>query len=280
MSGNLIQDRREYPLGGATSANVELEILHGPLSVGGGASDLCEAEFEYSHPELRPIDDFRQDGDRASLEVRQPRTDELRDPRNAWSVAFNSDVQIELAISAMSGSVALDLDQVQVSNVEVKSRSGSVQASLAGSYPELDELVIDSMSGRVAMSLTGEFPQLSLIEVDSKSGSTDLAVTGSFPELRRIDIDSKSGNVSLDLRGAFQRDDLGVRVDSISGGVRIRVPAEIGVSLQASTISGRVQASGFSNSNGRLTNDAFGSSAATIWLNVHVTSGSVDVLSG
>ena len=278
MSGKMIQDHREYPLGGATSAEVELEILHGPLSVSGGASELCEAEFEYSHPELRPIDDYRQDGDRASLEVRQPLTEGLRDTRNAWNLAFNSDIQIELAISSMSGSVALDLDLVQVSNVEVESRSGSVQASLAGSYPELDELVVDSMSGRVAMSLTGTFPKLSLIEVDSKSGSADLAVTGNCPELRRIDVDSKSGSVSLDLRGAFQRDDLGVRVDSISGGVRIRVPADIGVSLQASTVSGRVHANGFVSRDGRLTNDAFGSSSATIWLNVHVTSGSVEVL--
>lgn len=279
MSGTMIQDHREYLLGGAKSAEVELEILHGPLSVGGGAPEFCEVEFEYSHSELRPIDDYRQDGDRASLKIKQPRTEGLRDSRNAWSLAFNSDVQIEFAISSMSGSVALDLDRVQASNVEVESRSGSVEASLAGSYLEMDELVVDSMSGRVAMSLSGDFPKLSRIEIDSKSGAIDLAVTGNCPALRRIDIDSKSGNVSLDLRGAFQRDDLGVRVDTISGGVRIQVPADIGVSLQASTISGRVHANGFASRDGRLSNDAFGRSAATIWLNVHVTSGSVEVLS-
>ncbi|CAN5829319.1 hypothetical protein BH23CHL2_BH23CHL2_13910 [soil metagenome] len=279
MTESLIVERREYPLGGVKTAEVELEVRAGSLAVTGGATELCSADFAYSHVELRPVDDYEQDDNEAELGISQPRTNDLEDTYSSWQLAVNSDVQIELAISILSGNATLDLDHVQVSSVEVDSRSGSVEASLAGSYPALDEIVIDSVSGRSALELSGEFAELTTIEIDSKSGPIELAVTGTCPELKRIAVDSKSGPVSIDLRGSFQRDDLGVRVDSISGNVQIRVQKDVGVSMNANTISGRVQAADFGGETGRLTNAAFGRSPATIWLNVHVTSGNIEVVS-
>lgn len=278
MDHNLIEDRRDYPLGRVRSAEVELQVLHGSLAVRGGADEFCSALFEYSHPELRPIDEYAADGDAARLEIRQPESRGLRRTRSDWKLAFNSGVTNSMAIESMSGRVDLDLDRILLSDLEVKSRSGAVRASLAGNYPDLDEVVIDSMSGKVDARLAGGFPKLSSVEIDSKSGSTGLEITGDCPQLRRIAIDSMNGSVDLDLRGSFQRDDLGVRIESKSGRVRVRLPEGVGASMNARTMSGRIRADGFRGGSGRWTNAAFEHSPATIWLNIRVMSGSVDIV--
>lgn len=303
MVHDLIEDRRAYPLGRVKHANVELLVLNGSLAVTGGADEFCSALIEYSHPELRPLDEYEVDGDRAEFSLRQPETHGLRRTRNSWHLAFNSGVTLGLAVESMSGGVNLDLDRVLLSDLEVKSRSGSVRASMAGSYPDLGEIVIESKSGTVTADLPGTYPKLSNVEiesmsgktelaisgacpelrsvkVESRSGKTDLALTGECPQLQRVDVDALSGAVDLDLRGAFQRDDLGVRIESKSGAVRVRLPEGVGASLNATTMSGRVRADGFNTGTGRRTNAAFERTPATIWLNVRVMSGSVEIVTG
>ncbi len=276
---DLIRDEHVFPLGRVTRAEVELDIHSGTLRLRGGANEFCEAVFEYSHDLLRPLSEFRQDDDEARLIITQPRIDAINEPvANRWDLGFCGVPEIELAIASRSGSVSLDLDDVKASNLEVKSRSGAVDLSMAGSYPHLDEIILDSSSGSVDAALTGEFPALSELEIDVKSGQTRVAVTGSCPELRRIAISSKSGSVDLDLNGTFGRDDLGVRVDAVSGNVTVAIPEGVGASMQASVVSGTVQAGGFSSGTGRLVNKAFGNTTATLWLNLRVTSGSIRVV--
>ncbi len=276
---DLIRDERSFPLDSTTKAEVELEILSGPLRVRGGAAELCAALFEYSHEELRPLSEHAQEGEQARLEIRQPSTERLDgDVQNRWDVALNSDTGIALGVASMSGGVILELDDVNVTEVDVESKSGSVGLRLGGSYPDLDEVSVDSASGTIDVDLGGRFPALQRVDIESMSGRTRLAVTGECPELQRIAIDSKSGAVDLDLSGSFARDDLGVRVDSTSGTVSVVVPADVGVSMQATVVSGRIQADGFTSSDGRLVNGALGSSSATIWLNIHAVSGSIRVL--
>ncbi len=277
MSSSMIEDRRSYPLGDVRAAEVELQILHGSLAISGGSDEFCTALFEYSHPELRPIDRYDADSDEAELEIRQPQTQDLQGTRNSWELAFNSEAALSMAIESMSGGVDLDFDRLNLQDVEVKSRSGTVRASLAGSYLALDEVYIESNSGSVTVAMPGDFPALGSIEVESLSGSTELAITGDCPALRSVDVTSKSGRVTLDLRGAFARDDLGVDIESMSGRVQVLLPEGVGASMNATTMSGKIRAAGFNTGSGRWTNAAFGQSAATIWLNIRVMSGSVDV---
>ena len=280
MADKMIVDQREYPLGRVQQAEMELEIRHGSLNVTGGASEFCSATFEYSHPELRPVDEYQADGDEARLQITQPETDGLINSRSRWSIALSSSPAVELAVLSRSGAVRLDLGGVNVANLEVESRSGAVETRLNGSYPQLEEVVLDSRSGKVSALLDGEFPTLSQVEIESRSGTTEIVLNGSCPNLRRVAIDSRSGNVDVDMRGTFQREDLGLRIDCASGNVRVRLPDDVGASMNANTKSGRIRAEGFSTGSGRRTNAAFGSTPATIWLNLHLMSGNVDVISG
>ena len=280
MAENMIVEQREYPLGQIQEAELELDVRSGSLSVSGGSRDFASATFEYSHPELRPIDEFRADDDEARLQITQPETDGLRKTRSRWDIELNSGAAVELATLSRSGATRLDLDRVNIAGLEVKSRSGNVDARLGGSYPKLDEAIIEARSGRVRADLSGDFPALSGVEVETRSGDTELVLTGNYPNLRRVAIDARSGSVSVDMRGTFQREDLGLRIDCRSGSVRVRLPDDVGASMNANTKSGNVRAEGFSIGSGRRTNAAFGQTPATIWLNVHVMSGNVDIVSG
>lgn len=279
MMPELIRDEQVFPLGEITSAEVGLRLTSGALRVRGGAAEFCEAVFEYSHPELKPEVAFESDGGEAELIVKQPRFDTTEHKEVHWELAFNNDVQIELEVQSASGGVDLDLTELRPRGVEVDSASGEVSVRLGGANPELDEVTVESKSGSIELGLNGEFPALERLEVDSMSGKVRIAVAGACPELGRIAVDSKSGAVEVDLSaGTFGRDDLGVRVESVSGKINVTLPEGVGASLQANVLSGQIRAEGFERSEGgRKVNAAFGTTPATIWLNLSAVSGSINV---
>jgi DUF4097 and DUF4098 domain-containing protein YvlB len=280
MADDLIREERQFSLGQITEAEVELEVASGLLRVGGGSGEFGDARFEYSHPELQPEVEFSVDGSKANLEIRQPKVHGLSNARYCVDLSLNSQAAIELGVASASGNVELDLDHVNLTSLDVEAASGNVEASLAGRYEVLEQVVLDIASGRVEARLSGNFPKLETVEAGSASGRTRIDLTGACPALRRVEVGSASGNIELDLRGNFARDDLGVRIQAASGNITVMVPSDIGVSLSARKVSGNVRADGFNHVDGRLANQAFGTSTATIWLNIQVASGNINVVTG
>lgn len=275
----LLRVEQVFPLGAITRAEVGLRIASGSLRIRGGAAEFCEAVFEHSHPELEPEVTFEVDGDEAELDIRQPSVS-IRDyTKVSWDLAFNNDVAIDLEVSSASGKVELDLTELRLIGVDVDSASGAVNLRLGGRNPDLDEITVESASGAVDVDLSGDFPALERLDVESVSGKVRIAVAGACPGLRRVAVDSKSGKVDVDLSGGdFARDDLGIRIESVAGRIDVTLPEDIGASLQANVLTGKIRADGFERRDGgRLVNSAFGATRATLWLNLSAVSGSINV---
>lgn len=277
MSRELIVEEHTFPLDGASTAEVELDMTSGEVRVAGGARELAEAVFRYSHPELKPEVEYEVDGDEAELEISQPHVEGLRDTRIEWDLRLNSDVETDLTVEVASGKIDLDLSSVNLTVLDVRATSGAVRARFGGDYPDLEEVTVGMRSGDSVLDLGGRFDRLEQVEVEQTSGTIDLALRGEYPALESVEIESTSGIIDLDLRGQWPEGDVDVRVSATSGTVAIQVPDDIGVSLETSVKSGMVSAAGFSSADGQRTNAAFGRSATTIWLSVEVTSGMVRI---
>ncbi|WP_417218833.1 DUF4097 family beta strand repeat-containing protein [Arthrobacter sp.] len=96
-------------------------------------------------------------------------------------------------------------------------------------------LLVDQTTGRLGIeTVSGEAivrNHTGILRSSSVSG--DVTASGA---LRDISASSVSGEVSLDLHV----DPGTVHVDSVSGGTRIRIPAGVGVDLEAQTVSGSI----------------------------------------
>lgn len=94
--------------------------------------------------------------------------------------------------------------------------------------------------------------------------------------LGELEIDVGVGGAEIDLSGRCERD-LGATIHGGMGGLKLVLPREVGVRVEAESGLGRVGASGFNREGDVYTNDAYGRTDVTLSIRVDVGVGGVDL---
>lgn len=240
---------------GATQARVEIDMAVGELRLSGGASDLMEADFVYDE-ELEPRVDYGLNGSQGTLIVKQESSRNVRSTHNEWDIRLNDSIPVEVQVHVASAAANLDLDTVTVLALNAHSASGGVKISLGGDQNQATRIAVESASGRISLKLNGAYRSLAVLEARSASGQ-----------------------VEIDLGGTFGRS-LEARIDSVSGRARVMIPTDVGVVIQTSTISGRVnwQTTAPAQPGGRAyMNAAYQSAPVKLDLRIATISGGITV---
>jgi hypothetical protein len=217
--GELVKESKSIDVGGAESADVEIEMGAGKLFVSGGARRLMEAKFIYNVIGWEPEIEYDVRGDRGHLTVRRSigKGGTLgKLGRYEWDIHLNERIPIDLDIELGAGGSYLDM--------------GSLT---------LEELEISTGAGEVEVDLTGR------------------------PSVRNLKLETGAGDVTVDMTGRWRRD----LKASIIGGVgrlRLRLPSEVGVRVEAEKGIGKVSASGMMRDGDAYINRAYGSSDVTL----------------
>lgn len=209
------------PIGEATSARVSLNLSSGPTEIAAlsDSNDLMEAELNYTGKIKFDVRGERE----KSISLSQSDAgisswlnwftddDELR-----WDIGLSPQLPLELDVDAGSGSLALDLRQLQLTGLKLDVGSGSVN----GSLPALEGRYgarLDGGSGSCQLDLAnGADVDL---QIDVGSGSVKIAIGDDADVSLRVD--GGSGKLTVDVPT-----DAAVRVDVREGGSgRVRVPA-------------------------------------------------------
>jgi hypothetical protein len=202
-TGEVRTDSERVELGGAESVLVEVNMGAGALLIDGGADDLLEAEFTYSHESWKPELEYDVSGTEGRLSIRQPsevKTVGWPNVHYEWDLRFNSDVPMEMKINLGVGGGDLDL------------------------------------------------------------GGLNLA---------RLEIDVGVGGAEIDLSGSRERD-LQATIHGGVGGLKVVLPEDVGVRVEAESGLGSVDASGFNREGDVYTNDAYGRTDTTVNVMVDV----------
>jgi hypothetical protein len=143
-----------------------------------------------------------------------------------------------------------------------------------------EEVRFDSSSGNVRLEMAGENPNLGRIELDSSSGDIDITFSpeSNVPALSNISTEANSGAITLDLRGTWGTDAT-ITVDASSGDIELRLPANVGLDIDAETNSGEIRFNGDNQGedfNQRTTVDG----APTLTVRIDVNSGDVTITTG
>lgn len=251
-----MQRSETVPVGGATTARVEISMAVGELHISGGAADLMEADFVYDE-ELAPQLDYQVNGSQGVLTVKQGSTkNNVRSTRNEWNIRLSNRVPIDVHVNVAAAAAELDLDTLPVLSLDVHSASGGVVVGLSGDQPWVDR-----------------------IKVESASGAIQLCLNGTYRSLSRLESRSASGRLEVDLSGNWKRD-LEANINSVSGAVIVTVPTDVGVAAQTSTISGRLnrQTNRSAGAGGKAyINDVFESSRVKLKLRIATVSGGITI---
>jgi len=231
--GSLQNESRSVERGDTESVRAEIEIAAGELKVGGGATDLLQADFTYNIAELKP--EVKHSGD--TLSVLTPDVEgvasfwDMDDYRNEWELSFNNDVPMEMKIILGAGQADLKLGDLSLTKLEVDTGAGEIQLDLNGSSA-LTRLKIGLGAGEATVDLSGDWqndldadisggvgemtlvlPSAVCVRVDVEGGISNTNVTGLTKDgddyvndacgqsdvSLRIDISAGIGNINLNL---------------------------------------------------------------------------------
>jgi hypothetical protein len=195
LGDEVMTESRSVQLGGANTVVAKIELGVGDIEVGGGASELLEAEFSYSPADWRPDVDYRVVEKDGELSVRQPSltAEAGEDLHNAWELRFLDGVPISLEIELGAGDATLDLRTLELADLDLDLGAGDLSLVLDGA-DSLTRADLNLGAGKAEVDLTGEWSGDCYVRLNLGAGSTTLRLPGNVGV--RVDADVGIGDVS------------------------------------------------------------------------------------
>lgn len=116
---------------------------------------------------------------------------------------------------------------------------------------------------------------LSSLDINAGAGNVDLNLNGS-QSLSRLDFEAGAGEVTIDLTGDWQND-LDARIAGGLGNINVRVPGDVGVSIEVETGVGSIDVSGLTRDGDTYINDAYGTSDVTLRIDINGGVGQINL---
>ncbi len=279
--GDVQTTGQELELGNAAAVRATIRAMtSGDVAIHDGADHLLSAQFTYNKL-LKPDVSYIVDGTLGTLDISQPEQQNLtsRELDNEWDLRFGTSAPLDLSTHVTSGDTKIDISTSQLTSLNCNTVSGNTSASIGGNQAHLHRIDMKSTSGTVHLDVNGTFPSLDSLALSNSSGNMDVSISGDFQSLSNLQIKNISGNVNLNLGGSFSHN-IESSIQTSSGNAHVHLPANVGVQVTASVSSGTITANGLHLEGGSYVNDVFGTSAVTLLIDVHVTSGNVELSVG
>jgi len=173
-------DSQTIELGDADSANVDVKMGVGRITMSGGASDLLEADFTYNVDEWEPEVSYQVTGGEGRLNIRQPDSDVGIDNipddeiEYEWDLHLNNEVPMDLEVDLGVGDSELMLSGLQLTNLDVEVGVGAVTIDLTGDWDQSFDVDIKGGVGQTTVHLPREVG----VRVDTQTGLGSVDVHG------------------------------------------------------------------------------------------------------
>jgi hypothetical protein len=213
-TGELKRETRSVSRATAAKAErvaAEIHMGAGELTIGGGAKELLDAEFEYNVPEWKPEVRYEGEGGfRGKLVVRQgSATVTLGDITNRWRLHFADNVPLDLSVRCGAGENQLDLSTLDLRSAEVHMGAGRVDLDLRGRPGHDREVSINGGVGEARIRVSKD----ANVIATAKGGIGEIHVEGMQKRDGEYLLENKSEKSTLRL--------------SVKGGIgRIEIRAE------------------------------------------------------
>jgi hypothetical protein len=139
---------RSVELDQTDSVDVQLDMGAGELSVSGGSAKLVDADFQFNVPSWEPVVDYRNDGGRGVLHIRQPdASPSFGQTTNRWDLRLNDSVPISLAANLGASEATMTLGALTLKRVEIHQGVGELYLDLRGAPTENYDIEVNGGIG-------------------------------------------------------------------------------------------------------------------------------------
>jgi hypothetical protein len=184
----------------------------GELKVGGGTTQLLNADFTYNVAEWKPEVTYDVKGEVGSLEVDQHGSStSSNDTKNSWDLRLSNDTPMELTVNMGAGRATLALGGMALSKLELNMGAGETIVDLTGHWKKNLSAHIQGGVGRATIRLPGEVGVhvvahggLGAINANGFRSQNDAYVNdayGKSPVTLEIEVEGGVGEINLELSG-------------------------------------------------------------------------------
>lgn len=139
---------------GADSVRVQIEMSAGELKLAGGATNLLEADFDYSEAEGKPRIAYDVTGSQGQLRLTQSGGSlHFGRTRNHWDLRLANDVPLELKIEMGAGQSDLRLRGLSLNKLDVEMGAGDLTVDLTGDWKKNLDVTVQGGAGRATIRL-------------------------------------------------------------------------------------------------------------------------------
>jgi hypothetical protein len=159
----------------AKAVKVELNMAAGELQVDGGAMRLAESTFTFNVPEWEPQVEYKRDGERGSLVIKQGSSSaSFRNSKNSWNVRLHDGLPIALTTSVGAGQGTMRLGSLDLESVQVDAGAGEFTLDLRGTPKRSYDVRVNASVGQTNIRL----PKSVAIVATATAGVGGVDVTG------------------------------------------------------------------------------------------------------
>ena len=211
-TGETRKESKTVALGTAQSVQVRLTMKAGELKVGGGATQLMDADFTYNVPQWEPEVKYEVTGGVGNLEVEQPGSgSSTGNTRNNWDVHLNNKAPMEMTVNMGAGRATLMLSGLALSRLELNMGAGETTVDLTGDWKKDLSAQIHGGVGRATIRLPREVGVhvvaqggIGAINASGFQKQGDAYVNdayGKSPVTLQIEVEGGVGEINLELGG-------------------------------------------------------------------------------
>lgn len=133
-SGHDLHETQSIDLEGAKSVSADIDIPAGSVTLTGGSSKLLDAAFDYDDSEGKPTIDYNVSGGHGDLNITQNDQSDTHwgGRRDDWNLRLGSGAPVDLKLNMGAGHGNLQLNQINLSRLEVHIGAGDLQLDLTG----------------------------------------------------------------------------------------------------------------------------------------------------
>jgi len=145
---------RGVDLDDAKAVSVELDMTAGELHVSGGATRLAEGTFTFNVPEWDPAIDYKHDGDRGRLVIRQGNASlSFRNSKNTWDLRLSDTVPIAVSTHVAAGQATMVLGSLNLESVQIEAGAGEFTLDLRGTPKRSYDVRVHASVGQTNIRL-------------------------------------------------------------------------------------------------------------------------------
>jgi HSP20 family molecular chaperone IbpA len=162
-------DTQAVELQGAKSADMDLDIPAGQLTLSGGSSHLMDADFRYGRNQEKPTVEYSVTEGRGQLRVTQDGNHwhtQFGTEDDEWNMRVTNGVPVDLHLQMGAGQSNLRLNGVDLKNLDVHMGAGQLDLDLTGERKNNVDGTIEGGVGQATIRL----PKDVGVHVDASGG--------------------------------------------------------------------------------------------------------------